>query len=65
MEKDAILKTLDRPVRVELKVATCEKAFWKRGKGTEMKDLKRREDKVVMRIQIQKTALNKDYIRLI
>ena len=27
MEKDAILKTLDRKVRVELKVAPCEKAF--------------------------------------
>ena len=45
MEKDAILKALDRQVRVELKVATCEKAFWKREKGTEMKDLKRREDR--------------------
>ena len=65
MEKDAILETLDRQVRVELKVATCEEAIWKREKGTEMKDLKRKEDKVVMRIQIQKTALNKDYIRLI
>ena len=50
MEKDAILETLDRQVRVELKVATCEEAFWKREKGTEMKDLKRKEDKVVMRI---------------
>ena len=50
MEKDAILETLDRQVRVELKVATCEEAFWKREKVTEMKDLKRKEDKVVMRI---------------